>query len=154
MNIPGWLLQVGSLAGLVALCFTILDRLLSGRPLISIKTSGYQMRNLRIKNFGRHEILITRIKGWPASVFVASSDGVYTIAAAAAGDYFSAEIGPDVEREYPIIFKDGSMLNDEGKVFPFLIVVSWRRSRSIWLPQLPVLLVSSARAMRLLHKTK
>jgi hypothetical protein len=154
MIIPGWLLQLGSLAGLVALCFTILDRLLSGRPLISIKTSGYQMLNLRIKNFGRNEILITRIKGWPAGVLVASSDGVYTIAAAAAGDYFSAELGPDAEREFPIVFRDGTLLNEERKVFPFVIVVSWRRSRSIWLPQFPVLLVSSARAMRLLHKTK
>jgi hypothetical protein len=32
--IPSWLVQLGSLAGLLAFCVTIWDRMLSARPLV------------------------------------------------------------------------------------------------------------------------
>jgi hypothetical protein len=68
---------------------------------------------------------------------------------------FVAILSAEDERQFPLVFKRGELVGDDTKEkFPFLIVVSWRKSRSMWLPQLPVVIFTSARAMRLLKAAK
>jgi hypothetical protein len=66
-----------------------------------------------------------------------------------------AILSAEAERQFPLVFKRGELVGDDTKeIFPFAIIVSWRRSRSMWLPQLPVVIFTSARAMRLLKAAK
>ena len=61
----------------------------------------------------------------------------------------------DQEREFPLIFKRGELLDDDCKeVVPFVMIVSWRRNSSYWLPQIPKVIFSSAKAMRALKSAK
>lgn len=47
------------------------------------------------------------------------------------------------------------MIKDNCKeVAPFMVVVSWRRNSSSWLPQIPKIILSSAKAMRALKTAK
>jgi hypothetical protein len=55
---------------------------------------------------------------------------------------------------FPLVVKDGNLLNDSAPLAPFVIVVSWRSTRSTWLPQIPALIFSSAKSLRLLDSAK
>jgi hypothetical protein len=154
MTVPSWLVQIGSLTGLATFCFTIWDRLLSGRPLVSIILSG-RHRELSFRNLSRHDVIITRIKCFPSFVAVASDDSIHGIATATVGIGFAAILKSEKTRTFPLIFKKGDLVESEATVTaPFMIVVSWRRTKSTWLPQLPAIIFSSARAMRLMENAK
>jgi hypothetical protein len=61
----------------------------------------------------------------------------------------------DEEREFPLIFKRGGLIDDDSReVAPFALIVSWRRNGSYWLPQIPKIILSSARAMRALKSAR
>jgi hypothetical protein len=77
MTIPTWLLQFGSIAGLVTLCFTVWDRLLSGRPSVFIRPAGPNGRDVYIQNLSRHDVLITKIRCSRAGVGVAHDPVCY-----------------------------------------------------------------------------
>jgi hypothetical protein len=155
MTIPTWLLQFGSIAGLVTLCFTVWDRLLSGRPLVSVRRADYVGRSIHCQNLTRHDILITKIRCSRSGVVVACDDSLNGMASAQAGQYFLALLRAETEREFPLVFTRGELVADDARDFsPFAIIVSWRKSRSMWLPQLPAVMFTSARAIRLLKAAK
>jgi len=53
------------------------------------------------------------------------------------------------------VVKDGALMDDDCRdVVPFIIVVSWRKTRAMWLPQPPKCLFSSVRALRRLNRAK
>jgi hypothetical protein len=152
--IPTWLIQLGSLTGLLAFCVTVWDRLLSSRPLVWISPGDYG-RQVHCKNIATCDITIREIRCLPSIVGVASSTSLYAIAHASVGQGFLAILKADQEREFPLVFNRGDLLDDECKeIAPFLLIVSWRRNSAFWLPQLPKIIFSSAKAMRAFKSAK
>jgi hypothetical protein len=155
MNLPAWLIQFGSITGLLTFCFTIWDRLLSGRPPVFIRRADYVGRAVCIQNLSRHDVLITKIRCSRAGVGVARDDSLDGIFEGGQGQSFVAILNAETERQFPLVFIRGELVDGEARdIFPFAIIVSWRKSRSMWLPQLPVIIFTSARAMRLLKAAK
>ena len=151
---PTWLVQLGSLTGLLAFCVTVWDRLFSGRPLIWISPGDYG-RQVHCKNIAICDITIRRIRCYPSGINVASGTALNAIGDASIGRGFIAILKADQEREFPLMFKRGELLDEDCKeVVPFVMIVSWRRNSSYWLPQIPKVILSSARAMRTLKSAK
>jgi hypothetical protein len=152
--IPSWLVQLGSLTGLLAFCLTVWDRLLSARPLVWISPGDYG-RQVHCKNVSTYDITINKISCYPSSINVASSSSLNAVFTASYGDGFIAILKADQEREFPLIFNRGALLDEDCKeVAPFVMIVSWRRNSSYWLPQIPKIIFSSARRMRALKSAK
>jgi len=134
---------VGSLTGFLAFCVAIWDRMFSGRPLVWI--SPGDGRNVHCKNISTWDITITRIRCRPSGINVASGTTLNAIAAASVGDGFIAILKADQEREFPLVFNRGELLDEDCKdVAPFVMIVSWRRNSSYWLPQIPKVIVSKS----------
>ena len=150
MTIPDWLFKVGSLAGLMTFCVAIVDHVFSACPLVWISPGDYGSQ-VHCKNISTWDISIIRIRCWRSGVNVASGTGLNAIAAARIGDGFVAILKADQEREFPLIFGRGELMDDDcNEVSPFVMIVSWRRNSSYWLPQIPKVIFSSAKAMRAL----
>ena len=149
MTISTWLIQLGSMAGLLTFGFTTWDRLLSGRPFVSIRRTDHHGRDVCVQNLTQHDILILKIRCSRGGVSVASDDSAGGVIRAAAGKHFEALLGAKSEREFPLVFKRGELVDvDARDHYPFAIIVSWRKSRSMWLPQPPLVVFTSAQAMR------
>jgi hypothetical protein len=115
----------------------------SGRPLVWI--SPGDGRNVHCKNISTWDITITRIRCRPSGINVASGTTLNAIAAASVGDGFIAILKADQEREFPLVFNRGELLDEDCKdVAPFVMIVSWRRNSSYWLPQNPKVIVSKS----------
>jgi hypothetical protein len=126
----------------------------SGRPLVWI-SPGDHGRNVHRKNIGICDITISRIRCYPSGIYVASGETFNAAVAASYGDSFIAVLKADQEREFPLLFRRGELLDEDCKeVVPFVMVVFWRRNTSYWLPQTPKIIPSSARAMRALKSAK
>ncbi len=152
--IPTWLVQLGSLTGLVVFCVAIWDRMLSCRPLVWISPGDYG-RQVHLKNIATYDITIRTIRFHPSNISVASSASLDAIVRASAGQGFMAILKANQEREFPLIFRRGELLDEDCKEFaPFVMTVSWRRNSSYWLPQIPKVIISSARAIRALKSAK
>jgi len=152
--IPTWLVQLGSLAGLLAFCVTLWDRLLSLRPLVWISPVDHG-RDVHVKNIANYDITIRAIRCIPSHIGVASSSSLDAVVRASVGQGFMAVLKADQERTFPLIFRRGELLHDDCEVTaPFGIIVSWRRNSSCWLPQIPKIIFSSAKAMRALKSAK
>ena len=154
MTILDWVFKVGSLAGLMTFCLAIVDRLFSSRPLVWISPGDYG-RQVHCKNISRSDITVSRIRYYPSSVNVASGTALNAIGDASIGRGFIAILKTDQEREFPLMFRRGELMDDDCKeVAPFAMILSWRRNSSYWLPQIPKLIFSSAKAMRALKSAK
>jgi hypothetical protein len=150
MTIPPWLIQIGSITGLLTFAFTIWDRLLTGRPSVTLRPT-YTGRNLHCQNLTQHDVVVKKIRCSRKGVNVSSSESVDGFARASMGETFATILRAQTERGFPLVFSRGELVDpDCPETFPFAIIVSWRKSRSIWLPQFPVILFMSARSVRLL----
>ena len=134
--------EFGAAVGLVTGIFTLLDRLILGRPFSSISVGepvgGARTLDLRCQNGSKLEaFIIKQIRLYPPRLILASENTRRGIIEAAIGRTFGATLTPGEERKFPIMVK--SALLDEGTDWvPFVIIVSWRKSRSMWLPQIPM----------------
>lgn len=149
--------EFGAAVGLVTGIFTLLDRLILGRPFSSISVGepvgGARTLDLRCQNGSKLDVLIKRIRLYPPRLILASENTRRGIIEAAIGRTFGATLTPGEERKFPIMVK--SALLDEGTDWvPFVIIVSWRKSRSMWLPQIPMFVFSSAKSLRRLRAAK
>jgi hypothetical protein len=150
--IPTWLVQLGSMAGLLTFGFTLFDRFLSGRPTISLAPSEYGKRNVRCSNRSTAEILIRSIKTLPRHAQVAKDDSARGIIRAATKRSFQSVCAPGAEKDFPLVFLDGQLMDADSDIgAPFMIVVSWRKTRSVWLPQMPAVMLTSAKTIRNLN---
>jgi hypothetical protein len=141
--------EIGALIGALAGLFTVLDRLAFGRPLCSITASRPFSIDLECHNPSRYHILVTGIWTWPHIVAVAREGSLQGMVAAVAGQRFFEVIPPGATASFPIVVRDGAIL--EGpELRPFAIVVGWRKTRSVWLPQIPGIIFSSAKVLRML----
>jgi hypothetical protein len=140
--------EIGASIGAFAGLFTVLDRLF-GRPLCSITTIRPFSIDMECHNPSRYHIFITGIWTWPPVVAVAREESVRGMVAAVVGQRFFEVIPPGATTTFPIVVRDSTML-EGAKRRPFVIVVSWRKTRSAWLPQIPGIIFSSAKVLRML----
>jgi hypothetical protein len=103
--IPSWLVQLGSLTGLLAFCITVWDRMLSGRPPLVWISPGDYGRDVHCKNISTYDITIRKIRCYPSGINVASSTLLNAIGDASIGRGFIAILKADQEREFPLIFR-------------------------------------------------
>lgn len=154
MTLPTWILQLGSIAGLGSLAFLVADRVLAGRPTLFIRRTGYRTRDLVISNASKHDILVRRISTYPKDVRVASSDSTKAIVHSQFGS-FAAILPAEQNREFPVYFNRGELVDSDSRErAPFAVLVSWRRMRATWLPQMPIILFSSAKTIRIIDSAK
>jgi hypothetical protein len=134
--------------GLLSDIFLVWNRFLAARPVVSIAVESKSDRYLRCKNVTKCDIMIKRIRTIPKTVFVARDYSVIAITDGLIGVPFTALIPPDATYDFPLIVRRGQLLDDNAPRSRFIIIVSWRSTRSTWLPRWPVFIWSS---MQTLH---
>jgi hypothetical protein len=146
---------IGTITGTFALAFSLLDRFAFGRPVTSIRRSEKHGRDLCCINASNYDLLITKMWARPRWVSVIYGTSLDAHIDAAMEEQFPISIAPGEERRLPIIIRKGELLDeDRTDLVPFIIIVNWRKTRSVWLPQIPVFIFSSARSLRRLQDAK
>jgi hypothetical protein len=134
--------------GLLSSIFLVWDRFLAARPVVSIAVESKSHRYLRCKNATKYDIMIKRIRTIPKTVFVAREYSIIAITDGLIGVPFTALIPPDAAYDFPLIVRRGELLDDNAPRSRFMIIVSWRSSRSTWLPRWPVFIWSSVQTLQ------
>jgi hypothetical protein len=149
------LTEIGSWVGLATGIFTVFDRFFVGRPIVSITKGGYGSRYLECANISDRDIIITGVRASTKQIVISQTDSVRAISEALVQSPFSAILKKRDHAYFPIVVVDGAILDKDSRAFrPFVIAVSWRKMRSMWLPQFPALIFSSVRALRRLEQAK
>ena len=100
-------------------------------------------------------MLIRRIWSYPRWLHISADDSVEGIARGTIRERFTVLLGSGEVRSFPITVGKSELLDPDSKVLaPFIILVSWRKTQSVWLPQFPRIIFSSARTLRQLRKAK
>ena len=150
--------EIGALIGAITGAFTALDRFAFGRPLVSLKRGEHtQTRHLSCFNSSKQDLLITEIRTWPArrGVRVSYGDSLEAVYDAITTQNPAILLKADETRDLPLFLSDGALLDRDSAYFaPFVVIMSWRKTRSVWLPQFPVIVFSSALALRRLDAAK
>jgi hypothetical protein len=149
--------EIGATVGFISGVFTVWDRFAVGRPLILIEKTSYKMRDLTVTNFAKEDIIITSIRVLSKHVCVSAGQSPGQMAEALVKMPFRGAIIPagGGRAELPIVVTDGKLLDDDAREFaPFVLIVSWRKTRSMWLPQPPKFLFYSVRSLRRLNQAK
>ena len=147
--------DIGALVGLAVGILAAVDRLFLGRPITTISPSAENksFRDLRVENASKQPILLRRIRSCPRWVRVLPDDT--SKGAAAMYATFNAVLQPGELRSFPIVIRRSQLVDQDATAWaPFVILVSWRKTRSVWLPQWPPIIFSSARSLRLFAKSK
>lgn len=149
------LTEIGALIGAVTGAFTVLDRFVLGRLYVSIRRNDNRLRDLVCINTSKHDMLITNVWARPNWVGVASGTSMEAIYEMLINEGNPILLLAGETRELPITIRKGELLDkDCTELRPFVIVVSWRKTRSVWLPQIPIVIFSSAKALRRLGAAK
>jgi hypothetical protein len=96
----------GAYVGLATGIFTLLDRMMYGRPLAWIRVEGNpanSRRVVRVENIGRQDILITGAHVWPRVYGVARDDEGENVFRGALGDDPVALIRAGDIHDFPLI---------------------------------------------------
>jgi hypothetical protein len=149
------LTEFGALIGFFTGVFTLVDRLLMGRPTTMVRRNVLGRRELQCVNASKQDIIITHIRTSSKYVLVARGDDEASVGDALVRNPFTMIIPAGEEAKLPIMVRDGALVEKDATHFePFVIVVSWRKTRSMWLPQVPAFIFSSIRALRRLDAAK
>jgi hypothetical protein len=149
------LTEIGALVGFITGVFTVWDRFAVGRPMILIEKTNYKMRDLKCVNLSKEDVILTRIRVLSKHVLVSAGESPQQMAEGLLRTPFMTIIPAGGQATFPIVVKDGALMDDDCRdVVPFIIVVSWRKTRAMWLPQPPKFLFSSVRALRRLNRAK
>ena len=147
------LTQVGSVAGLASAIFLVWDRCMAGQPVVwpvrNPKFRDESIRFLRCMNVSKWDILIKKIKVIPNVLSISRDDSAEAIAdAALLNRPFQALIPAGESRDFSLGIRGGEISSS------FLIIVSWRSTRSTALLKVPVFMFSSVRALRELDRAQ
>jgi hypothetical protein len=146
--------EFGALIGFFTGVFTLVDRLLMGRPTTMVRRNVGR-RELQCVNASKLDIIITHIRTSSKYVLVARGEDVASVGDAFVRNPFTMIIPAGEQANLPIMVTDGALVEKDATNFePFVIVVSWRKTRSMWLPQVPAFIFSSIRALRRLDAAK
>jgi hypothetical protein len=106
-------------------------------------------------NLSKEDVILTRIRVLSKHVLVSAGESPQQMAEGLLRTPFMTIIPAGGQATFPIVVKDGALMDDDCRdVVPFIIVVSWRKTRAMWLPQPPKFLFSSVRALRRLNRAK
>jgi hypothetical protein len=133
--------------GLLSDISLVWQRFLAARPVVSIAVESKSDCYLRCKNATKSDIVIERIRTIPKTVFVARDYSLIAITDGLIGVPFTAVIPPSAIYDFPLIVRRGELLDDKAARSHFLIIVSWRSTRSTWLPRWPVFIWSSTQTL-------
>src|SRR5262245_43919171 len=131
--------QIGALVGFLTGVFVLIDRFLSGRPHASLTKRadlGPGFRSLECTNTSRGPILLTRVRSTTKAVQIWYEQTIDAHIDATYGPPFSVLLDAGQTVTFPIVVSNGEYLDEGGPRLPFLIIVSWRKTSSMWLPQL------------------
>jgi len=147
------LTEVGAIAGLASAIFLVWDRCMAGQPVVwPVRKPEFReesIRFLRCMNVSKWDILIKKIKVIPNVLSISRDDSAEAIADAAFLNLpFQALIPAGESKDFPLGIRNGEPSS------PFLIVVSWRSTRSTALLKVPVFMFSSVRALRGLDRAQ
>ncbi len=147
--------EIGALIGAITGAFTVVDRFLLGRLSVSIQRGDYQLRDLCCTNTSKQDLLITKIWMRPKWLGVAYDHSLHAIYDMVQEQHIPVLVKAGETRLLPLIVRKGELLDKAcTDLAPFMIVISWRKTRSAWLPQLPAVIFSSAKALRRLTAAK
>ena len=135
---------IGSIAGLATAAFTIWDRLLRWRPLAFISVSGTAhnfLTHLNIKNVSPINILVKDIRCYPNYFRVATGTSVKQIARAISRVPVLTVLPPNEQTELQLFQSPNR--GADAKPARVFIFVYWRKTSYTWLPQIPVLVLTS-----------
>src|SRR5262249_12904275 len=121
--------------GLLSDIFLVWQRFLAARPVASIAVESKSDCYLRCKNATKSDIIIERIRTIPKTVFVSRDYSLIAITDGLIGVPFTALMPPDATYDFPLIVRRGQLLDDNAPRSRFMIIVSWRSARSIWMPR-------------------
>jgi hypothetical protein len=138
--------------GLLSDIFIVWQRFLAARPVVSIAVESKSDCYLRCKNATKYDIMINRIRAIPKTVFVARDHSLIAITDGLIGVPFTALIPPDATYDFPLIVRRGELLDDNAPRSRFMIIISWRSTRSTRLPRWPVFIWSSMQSLQALDK--
>jgi hypothetical protein len=124
------------------------DRFLAARPVVSIAVESKSHRYLRCKNVTKCDIMIKRIRSIPKTVVVARDPSLIAITNGLIGVPFTVLMPPDATYDFPLIVRRGELLDDNTPRSRFMIIVSWRSARSIWMPRWPVFIWCSVQTLQ------
>src|SRR5262245_8190609 len=124
------------------------DRFFAARPVVSIAVESKSHRFLRCKNVTKCDIMIKRIRSIPKTVVVARDFSLIAITDGLIGIPFTALMPPDATYDFPLIVRRGQLLDDNAPRSRFMIIVSWRSARSIWMPRWPVFIWCSVQTLQ------
>src|SRR5262245_45335174 len=127
--------------------FLVCDRLLAARPVVSIAVESKSDCYLRCKNVTECDILIKRIRTIPKTVVVAHDHSLIAVTDGLIGVPFTALIPSNATYDFPLSVRYGELLDDNARRSRFMIIVSWRSTRSTWLLRWPVFIWSSMQAL-------
>jgi len=149
------LTQVGSVAGLASAIFLVWDRFMAGQPIVwpaRKPKSAPPIRFLRCMNASKWDIIIRKIKVIPNVLSIACDDSAEAIYDAERNVGFEPFLLPaGATYDFPLGVRDE---NDGSKVRPFVLIVSWRSTRSTCLPKVAVFMFSSIRAILSLDRRR
>ena len=141
----------GPIVAWITVAFLIYDRLIRGRPLASLTPYKQSNTRLTIKNLSDVNIVIREVIFQPAVYVAAKTNSVDHITRAVMGDKVSCIVSPGATVDFPLIVKDAKLEADIKSAIR--IIIRWRKTKSMWLPQVPVGIWTSPDAMRELAKT-
>jgi hypothetical protein len=116
--------EIGALVGLATGIFTVIDRFVLGRPVITIAPSK-SLRDLRFENASKQPVLLRQIRSWPSWISIAPDDTREGVIRAAMDQKFTAVLQPREARSFPIVVKRRGLLDPDSVAWaPFIILVS------------------------------
>ena len=133
--------------GLLSDIFLVWKRFLAARPVVSIAVESKSDCYLRCKNVTECDILIKRIRTIPKTVVVARDYSLIAITDGLIGVPLTALIPSNATYDFPLIVRYGELLDDNAPRSRFMIIISWRSTRSTWLLRWPVFIWSSMQAL-------
>jgi hypothetical protein len=137
-----WFHTSGSLVAFGTGAFTLYDRLLRHRPLLSI---GAQLMGanakpfLRVKNVAPYDIFVESISCKPAVLGITTATSVRAIAALMTGSDTTVLLSPNEETLLTVIRFDHEV-RGVSETERIKITASWRRAETLWIKPRPAVL--------------
>lgn len=125
---------VGSIAGLVTFAYTLVDRLMSKRPLARLTATiiaGVPQYSIEVENISRSDILVRSLTA--GKMPVASKNAATAYADAIAGRPAYGLVRAGEGKAFALLD-----VRQNDSALPVTFRVSWRKADSSWLPQIPI----------------
>jgi hypothetical protein len=144
--------ELGAMVAFATGAFVLFDRLVSGRPVATLVKRSNNGRALQLANTSKNDIIIRRIKIWGKSIYIAPDASLDGITVATLSMPFSKVLEPGEKVDFPVMVRNGKLLEEGAPWTPFFVIISWRKTSSMWLPQPAKFWLSSVRTLAAIDK--